>query len=402
MKRRATDALFAVLDRAQHEPADAKIKALLHELQVHGEEIATQNDQLRKAQAELEHVRDRYADLYDLAPIGYLTLDRKGVVTDINVVGAALLARPRDRSIGIPLSTAIHRDDRAEWRAFLTTSWRATAPRTMEWRTADATPRQLQVTCRPQGEGPAALMFTTMIDVTQARTLEADRARALQQVHALLQRIVGVQEEERRRLARNLHDHLGQQLTALRFAISSLKEDIRSRKASDDKLAQIEGIAAQIDRDVDALAWDLRPAALDKVGLNAALASLVSEWAAIHGIAAEFHSLSPDAMRLATDIESHLYRIVQEALNNVGKHARAHEVSVMLERRGTDVIVIVEDDGAGFDVGQANRAGQGMGLASMRERAALIDGEVQIESKRGQGTTLFVRVPARTVPLLAP
>ena len=108
-------------------------------------------------------------------------------------------------------------------------------------------------------------------------------------------------------------------------------------------------------------------------------------------------------LRLTPEIESQLYRIVQEALNNVSKHARAGSVSVMLERRGDDVILIVEDDGVGFNAASATnprRRHEGLGLISMQERAALVGGGVQVESSRGKGTTLFVRIPVRTVPVL--
>jgi signal transduction histidine kinase len=156
----------------------------------------------------------------------------------------------------------------------------------------------------------------------------------------------------------------------------------------------MEKIVAQLDSDIDLLAWELRPAALDDVGLAAALREFLRQWSTNRHLKVDFHASLGDGSRLAPDVESHLYRIVQEALNNVAKHAKAKHASVLLERRGEEVRLIIEDDGRGFDVDavRSKRDG-GMGLAGMQERAAAIGGELQLESSPGKGTTLFGRLP---------
>lgn len=222
----------------------------------------------------------------------------------------------------------------------------------------------------------------------------AKRARAEDRVTTLLARLVTVQEEERRRIARNLHDHLGQQVTALRLSIGALKDHMLSAGALRGELDAIDEMASRIDREVDLLAWDLRPAALDDVGLAAALQTVVRDWSTTNGIDAEFHS-TPPAVRLAEEIESQLYRIAQEALNNVSKHAAAKRVSVLLEHTDREVRLIVEDDGRGFDAAAADREHLAMGLTNMLERAALVGGQVEFESAPGKGTTVFARVPIR-------
>ena len=406
-KRRPAEQLFALLDRAHQESPDDKVRALLHELQVHGEEITAQNEQLKRTQAELEHARDRYADLYDFAPIGYLSVNRSGVITDVNLAGAALLGQNRSFLARLPLMSAAHPSRRLALRKFLESCWaEPLAPAcTIEIETNQAPARVLRLTARVQGEGQSARLFTAAVDVTEERRSQIERAVALDRVKALLDRLVTVQEGERRRIARNLHDHLGQQLTAMRLNISSLKDAERSSEDFRKRLEAIDKLAAGVDRDLDFLAWELRPVALDDVGLDAALAAFVAEWSSTQNVPAEFHGSPPGQLRLTPEIESQLYRIVQEALNNVSKHAGAGSVSVLLERRGDDVILIVEDDGVGFNAATATsptRRHEGLGLVSMQERAALVGGGVQIESGRGKGTTLFVRIPLRTVPLLPP
>jgi two-component sensor histidine kinase len=223
------------------------------------------------------------------------------------------------------------------------------------------------------------------------------RQRAEEQVKGLLRKMVGVQEEERRRLARDLHDHLGQQLTVLRLDLETIKGKEWGREELSKQVERIEGTLRQLDSDVDFMAWELRPASLDQTGLAAALEKLVREWSEHTRIPAEFYVEGLGNARLPPGVETHLYRILQEALGNVAKHAGASRVGVLLERRDGHALFIVEDDGRGFDpVAAANGSGS-MGLVNMRERAALVGGTLEIETSPGAGTTLFVRVPVSSV-----
>jgi signal transduction histidine kinase len=209
----------------------------------------------------------------------------------------------------------------------------------------------------------------------------------------LLRRLVKAQEDERRRIARDLHDHMGQQLTALRHQLETLEQ----RSAADPRsLVQIEHtlvIARQIEADIDFLAWELRPALLDDLGLRVALADYVERWSAHAGVYAVVHSTGLDAWRPSQEIETNLFRVAQEALHNISKHANASRVEVLLDRRGREMVLIIEDDGAGFDPSVRLDANRGMGLDGMHERAALIGGRLEVESEPGRGTTVFMRVP---------
>ena len=225
-------------------------------------------------------------------------------------------------------------------------------------------------------------------------TINRPKRKRAGRTKSLLERLVDAQEQERRRLALNLHDQLGQQLTALRLALTAWRDtadpDERSRR-----FEHIDQLVAQLDRDVDNLAWQLRPPALDEVGFEAALGDFVRQWSAMNGVSARFHHIWRDGERLAEEIESNLYRIVQEALNNVAKHAQARHVSVIFERRANELMLIIEDDGDGFDADDSDMRRRGMGLDGIDERAATIGGAMQVESSPGKGTTLFVRIPVR-------
>jgi two-component system sensor histidine kinase UhpB len=149
----------------------------------------------------------------------------------------------------------------------------------------------------------------------------------------------------------------------------------------------------KLDKDLDFHIWELRPPGLDDLGLVKTLARFVQDWSREFGIAADFHSQGLDTTRLPHDTEINLYRITQEALNNVLKHAHASTVAVILECREDQLVLVIEDDGVGFDRAAAGAAERGIGLIGIEERAALIGGTLEIEASPGAGTTLFVRAP---------
>jgi PAS domain S-box-containing protein len=222
-----------------------------------------------------------------------------------------------------------------------------------------------------------------------------ERRAAEDRVKGLLKQLVTVQEEERRRLARELHDTLGQQLAALSLGISLLKAKADDPERLRSQVDRMQKIFDRLNSDVDFLAWELRPAALDHLGLDAALEKFVSEWSEHFGVEAEYHGLGLDGERLPPEVETNLYRILQEALQNVQKHAGADRVSVLLERRGGQAVLVVEDNGEGYDpkAEMAAASNKSMGVINMRERAALIGGSLEIESAPGHGATIYVRVP---------
>jgi signal transduction histidine kinase len=222
-----------------------------------------------------------------------------------------------------------------------------------------------------------------------------ERRAAQEEIKALFGRLVAAQEEERRRIARDIHDQLGQQMTALRMNLEAL-----SARAADTALsglvAQTQTLAAQLDESIDFVTVQLRPAALDHFGLSAALNSLVSAWSKRFGVPSEADTSGLDGVQLESDVEGNLYRIAQEALHNVLKHASARHVSLFLGTRGGKLVLIVEDDGCGFDPTAIEPyLSNTFGIVGMRERATLLGGELVIESARGQGTSIIVRGPMR-------
>ena len=201
-----------------------------------------------------------------------------------------------------------------------------------------------------------------------------------------LRRVIEGQEIERRRLARELHDETGQALTSVLLGLKAVEraDDVPSA------LAELRELVVATLQDVRRLAVELRPKALDDFGLVPALQRLVETFEEATGIAVEFESRLGEE-RLSSEVETTLYRIVQESLTNVAKHSGAQRVSILVVRRPGVVSALVEDDGQGFT--EKQEALGGIGLAGMRERVALLDGRLTVESGRGTGTSLVAEVP---------
>jgi PAS domain S-box-containing protein len=231
----------------------------------------------------------------------------------------------------------------------------------------------------------------TMMDVTERRKIDEERA-------GLLRQIVQAQEDERRRIALEMHDQFGQQLSALVLKLSALRRERGRRKVLGQQLASLEAMTRQLDSDLELIVSRLRPPALDDLGLVAALTNYLKRWSQHFEIQADIHASGAQPDRLSSEIDTALYRVMQEALNNVAKHARAGHVAILLDWRPDRVSLIVEDDGIGFDVQQPVGSRQRFGVVGMRDRATLLGGTLDIESQPGKGTTVVARIPMASNP----
>jgi len=244
--------------------------------------------------------------------------------------------------------------------------------------------------------GAVSSLFGTAQDITERKQTEnALRASAFQ-LQALSRRLVELQESERKELARELHDRIGQNLTALNINLkilgaalsSQASEDLRARLADSETL--IETTTAAIGDVVS----ELRPPMLDDHGLVPALGWYSRQFSARTGISVAVRGLQSDE-RPAPEMEIALFRIAQEALNNVVKHARASRVEITLERSGSEYMMSVQDDGVGFNAVEEHTAWRpGLGMVTMRERAQAVGGRFEIHALSVSGTRLTVRVPA--------
>jgi signal transduction histidine kinase len=214
----------------------------------------------------------------------------------------------------------------------------------------------------------------------------------------LLAKVIGAQEEERKRIARELHDETSQALTSLMVGLRFIEDSDGTVKVRE-KTAELRALAARTLDEVHGLATELRPSLLDDLGLAAAIQRYIKEYSAKMNISVDSHVGGLSGQRLLPEIEVALYRIIQEALTNVAKHAEAKNVSVILTYRHSSLVAVIEDDGKGFDVNRvmASAHEKKLGLFGMQERAFLIGGEFTIESQPGAGTTIFLEVPLKSI-----
>jgi two-component system, NarL family, sensor histidine kinase UhpB len=233
-----------------------------------------------------------------------------------------------------------------------------------------------------------------LADIDVPKRAEAERSH-------LLRRLASAQEEEQRRISRELHDQIGQTVTGLSLGLKALEQGLANGKngeAATEQVRWLEQLAAQIGRDIHRTASDLRPTAIDDLGIFRAIEAYVAEWQERYGIRVDIQTFGQDNP-LPADVAAVLYRLVQEGLNNVLKHAQASKVSLVLEKKSEGLALVLEDDGIGFDpeATQRNVSGSGrapgLGLSGMKERVALLGGKIAVESAPGNGSTIFVQIP---------
>jgi len=257
----------------------------------------------------------------------------------------------------------------------------------------------LNLVCREGGFEPMELDLLT--GLARQLGVAIENARLWEELQRkeevrgqLLRKIITAQEEERQRIARELHDEAGQALTSLLIGLKSTE-----RAAN---LAQVQALAADLRKvvlqtldEIHDLALELRPSVLDDLGLVPALQRYVSSCPVRFGFQADFLTTGMDSRRLPQELETTLYRIAQEALTNVARHAKATHASVLLQRRGGTMVLVVEDNGVGFDVPAAiaSQQRERLGLYGIEERASLVGGRLTVESRPGEGTTVSVEIP---------
>jgi len=229
----------------------------------------------------------------------------------------------------------------------------------------------------------------TCQDITERK--ERDEA-----MRSLAKRVVDAQEEERRRIARDLHDNICQQLSAIKLHISGVEEKLANKGTkSFDELQNIKKLVSRTIKDIRSLSSNLRPSTLDDLGLATALQLLCREFEEMYHIKIQFESDGVEKSTFNGHRETALYRIAQEALMNVVKHAQASKVIVRLKAEPSSAIMVVQDDGKGFEEGrQLPRSDKsGYGLMNMKERAQLLGGTFKITSALNRGTILYLNIP---------
>lgn len=327
-----------------------------------------------------------YEAVFRAAPNGIVLVDAEGAIRDLNPAAERMFGYDRDQLLGqrveilVPVrSRPAHRDQREEYSAH---------PRArpmgigmeLTGRRKDGGEFPLEISLSPLRLGGDTQVIAVVYDVTERQRLRAFGAGALRAA-----------EEERQRIARELHDDTAQRLAALliRLQVATRVSRPSEREALLEEVR--EGLEEAADS-VRRIARNLRPPVLDEVGVVEAIRTHARSLSEAHGLAIEVDSPRPEP-RLAPERELALYRIVQEALSNVVRHAGADRASVTFTPADATLGVEIVDDGRGFDPVAVEREARGLGLLGMRERARYAGGEMEIDSAPGAGSHLRLRLP---------
>jgi two-component system, chemotaxis family, CheB/CheR fusion protein len=356
----------------------------------------TTEEALRNSEARLRAVANIGPDLM-------WSNDANGVTDWYNQRWLEYTGQTFEEARGYGWLEAIHPDDRAQSMERFRVAFRSGERLRHEHRirNSDNEYRWFLVQAEPlrEADGTIVRWFGAATDIHEqriARDLLEERVRErthqLEDLSAqrqqLLERLVTATEEERQRVARELHDELGQHIAALRVELAGKQEKLSPRLGE---------IAERLDETIDRLMLELRPPILDHLGLHGAITSLAQDFSAASGLGIDVHLPGVgEGVRFSEAIETALYRAVQEGLTNAWKHARASTVSVIVERDQDTLRMILEDNGRGFESegALAGEPARGrFGLLGMRERLALVRGTVDIESQPGSGTAIYIRVP---------
>jgi PAS domain S-box-containing protein len=361
---------------------------LLHELHVHQVELQAKNEELRHSHAALEKILEKYKALYEFSPFGYFNLDRRGEITAVNLYGANLLGVDVSRLIGRRFILFIKEEFRSAFDAFLHKVFISQNKELSE------APIQLEgkdktsfVHIEAQSfQGEECLL--ALSDISELKEQEISLRR-------YSERIMVMEEAMRKKFAAELHDEIAQDLTALSLNFTAicngLPREVRGKLG--EKIIISTCLVEEMSRKIRDIMVRLRPPVLDNFGLAAALRWYGELFEKQTGIIVNFQLTEIDP-RLHDEIETALFRIIEEALTNIKKHAAAISVNIGLQQDHGRVHLLIQDNGKGFDVKQKKLldAHSGWGLNLMRERAKAIGAGFSLTSIPGQGTEVFIEI----------
>jgi signal transduction histidine kinase len=312
-----------------------------------------------------------------------------------------MIRRPPGRIAGITIRSLLEEKERGRFATLLAAAKKGVAKGEFHLRASGGSlvPVHLSLSRFRGYEGHTLGMVVT--DLSEQKRQQAEEVRQGESVHRLLlERAFAAQEEERRRIARELHDEAGQLLTSLLVGLRTL-EDSRSMADAKAQGHRMREITAQAIDELGRLARGLHPTVLEDHGLGVALTRYVTEYAKTHNITVALTLDGLDSSNLQVAVQIRLYRILQEALINVARHAEAKAVSIVFDRSATALKVAVTDNGRGFDIKGVTASSSRLGIQGMRERVAMLGGTISFTSN-GAGTRILVEIPLAGQPGFQP
>jgi PAS domain S-box-containing protein len=432
--------------REKQRPGDGGLESavaarrLLHELQVHHIELEMQNTELQEARDRMETLLEKYTDLYDFAPVGYLSLDEESQILEVNLTGAAMLGLERSLLFRRRLEGFVDPVSQPIFRAFLKKTFAGTGKQVCEvallnddgspiWASLQAVPAVsisapgkwcrvaiADITSRKRA-AEAQLRLEALAVTNQELEMEIIRRQAVEeelkksedhqgklleqsrrmqeQLRHLTRRILLVQEEERKKISRELHDDIAQTLVGINIHLEALsREATVNPMVLKRKIALTQKLVEKSVNIVHRFARELRPTLLDDLGLIATLHSFMKEFTRQTNIRVRFTTFA-EVEQLNSARITVIYRVVQSALNNVARHSEASRVLVSIRKIADVACMEISDDGKSFNVARFLQRAKNkhLGLIGMRERVEMVGGKFSVESAPGLGTTIRAEIP---------
>lgn len=402
--RREVARLRARLARSQKVRRRAERDEVARELDVYREETRQQTEQLLETQQMLEESRDRYASLYDLAPIGYVTLDFNGAILEINLTGAEMLGVERARLAHTPMMIFVAQPDRKAFFKHLLTARRMSTPVETALRiVARGTGKELPVLLRTWATpahfdhyGNALEFRSAIIDLSERHRAQEQERLYREKLRSLASELGLAEERERRRIAVEIHDHISQALAMAKMRLEAACRQTADHPVSKD-LCDLADIVGEVLEQTRSLTFEVSPPVLYELGFEPAL-----EWLAERAHK-QYHfpvtvDLSRKPVGLPPDLAVLLFQAARELLVNVAKHAYASQATLRLRHTDGRVDLTVEDDGGGFiapppTATDGDQHLNGFGLFSIRARLEHLGGGLQVESRVDRGSRVTLTVP---------
>jgi PAS domain S-box-containing protein len=412
----------------------------LYELQVHQVELEMQNAELHEARDRMEILLEKYTDLYDFAPVGYSSLDQQGQILEVNLTGAALIGVERSRLVTLRFPRFVAPASQPIFSAFLQQVFTGKGKQVCEaellkegtvgfWASLHGTSAigiadqgkwcrvaVSDITFVKQAEKAQHRMETLAVanrEMKQeiARRLAVEQALKKSERHSRLllrqshgmqdqlrllsRQLLSAQEEERKKISRELHDVIAQTLAGINVRLAALKTNASVNiKDLERNIKCTQQLVQESVEIVQRFARELRPTVLDDVGLIPALHTFMKSFREKTGIRVSLTAFS-EVEELIGERRTVLFRIAQEALTNIARHAQASETEVSIQKLGGAIRMTIKDDGKGFSTERLVHAKKRkrLGLLGMSERLEMVDGRFTVESVPGKGTTIIAQIP---------
>jgi PAS domain S-box-containing protein len=371
---------------------------LRRKLEATNEALRQEIVERKRAAMALQQSEERYRGLVEVSPDAIVQVDTNAVIRVVNQQTVTLLGFTRaDEIVGHSAFEFIVPEDHPQAQADLRQTLQAGTMRNLEYQLVQKDGGRIAAELNAQlvvdSAGMPQAVIAVVRDITERKHVESERARLFEQLQRLSRQLLQAHEAERRSIARELHDEIGQQLTGLGLLLTTTSQRLPPDMVPA-PLVEAQARVRELIVQVQNLALDLRPAVLDDFGLVPALVWLFERYTAQTNIAVRFEHRLREEQRFDPEVETTAYRIVQEALTNVARHAGMSEVTIQLWTNDDIIFVVASDQGRGFDP-RTVRQRASSGLAGMRERAALLGGSLTIESAVGAGTRLTATLPLR-------